>query len=73
MPGILAKSGWSDFKIDENGALDPERKTLSGDLDEMIGKVVKEVTDIYFKAYRTTEALAAVWCLIARPESHPVL
>ena len=73
MLGILTKCGWSDFKIDEKGARDLERTTLPGDLDKQLGKVVKDVTEIYLKAFRATEALAAVCCLIAQPESHPVL
>ena len=62
MLGILEKCGWNDFKIDEKGLRDLERKTLPGDLDEQLGKVVREVTEIYLKAFRATEALAAVWC-----------
>ena len=61
MPGIIAKYGWSNYKLDENGAIEFSRKVLPSDLNKLLGKAVADLTKIYLKAVNSEEALAAVW------------
>ena len=68
MPGIVVKHGWSNYKLDENGAIEFSRKVLPSDLNKLLGKAVADLTKIYLEACRTNEAMAAGWGLVARPE-----
>ena len=73
MPGILAKHGWSNFKIDEKGALDLRRKILPTDLSDQVEKAFSDVSMLYVKAVQADQAMAAVRCLVAQPWSPPAL
>ena len=72
-PGILAKHGWSNFKIDEKGALDLRRKILPTDLSDQVEKAFSDVSMLYVKAVQADQAMAAVRCLVAQPWSPPAL
>ena len=73
MPGILAKHGWSNFKIDEKGALDLRQKILPTDLSDQIEKAFSDVSKVYVRAGLADQAMAAVRCLVAQPWSPPAL
>ena len=67
MPGIVAEHGWRLYEINERGALELSHKARPGNLNKHLGKAVADLTKIYREAANSEEALAAVWCLVAKP------
>jgi len=67
MPGILAEHGWHLYKVNERGALELTHKARPGKLNKHLGKAVADLTKTLLKAANSEEALAAVWCLDAKP------
>ena len=67
MPGIVAEHGWRNYKINERGTLELSRGARPGDLNKHLGKALADLKKIYLKAANSVEALAAVWCFVAKP------
>ena len=67
MPGIVAEHGWSLYKTNERGHLELKHKARPGKLTKLLGKAVADLTKTLLKAANSEEALAAVWCLDAKP------
>ena len=70
MPGILAKHGWGNFQIDEEGALALRQKTLPPDLSEQVAKAVRDLTSIFMKAFHAYEAMWPLCGVGLHSESH---
>ena len=68
MRGILSQRGWSDFKIDENGAAELQVNRVPEDLSAQLEKAVAALTKQYRRAGEVLKAIAALSCSVVQPE-----
>ena len=71
--GIVSQYGWDNFKIDEKGASDLERRTLPDDLRSQIQTAINALKKQYARAEPVLKEIAALSCSVVQHEAAPIM